>query len=428
MGLFIGYECSICGTLFTPDEVTYTCPHDGGNLNVRLDYDSIRADWSPEKISQNQDRSIWRYAPLLPVSVPAENTGPLRSLGGTPLFHSPRLGARLGLNNLYVKDDGQLPTASLKDRASAVVVQRAIEQDIEKIITASTGNAGVALAGMAAAAGIEAVILVPESAPPAKIAQLLIFGARLFLVQGNYDAAFELALRASQEFGWYCRNTGYNPFTAEGKKTAAFEIAEQLTGYKRPATSNRWSVPDRIFVSVGDGNIISGIYKGFKDLHALGWIDRVPRLMGVQAEGSAAIANAFFAGNENIKPVSAETVADSISADVPRDGLRALRVATQTGGAYLTVSDGEILQAMLPLARDAAVFAEPAAAAAYAGLVKFAQAGQIDPDEYVVVLVTGNGLKDVNAALQVTGTAPRIPADAAALKAALEDKSEQSLL
>ncbi len=426
MGVFIGYECSICGTLFTPDEVTYTCPHDGGNLNVRLDYNTIGTDLSPEKISQSKDCSIWRYAPLLPVGVPAENTGALRSLGGTPLFHSPRLGARLGLNNLYVKDDGQLPTASLKDRASAVVVQRAIEQDIEKIITASTGNAGVALAGMAAAAGMEAVILVPESAPPAKIAQLLIFGAQLFLVQGNYNDAFELTLQASREFGWYCRNTGYNPFTAEGKKTAAFEIAEQFSSLQLSVSSEQWTVPDRIFVSVGDGNIISGVHKGFKDLHALGWIDRVPRLMGVQAEGSAAIANAFFVRNEDIQPVSAETVADSISADVPSDGLRALRAATQTGGEYLTVSDDEILQAMLPLARDAAVFAEPAAAAAYAGLDKFAKAGLTDPDEYVVVLVTGNGLKDVNAALQVTGTAPRIPPDAAALKAALENSFNQS--
>jgi len=222
------------------------------------------------------------------------------------------------------KDEGRNPTASFKDRASAILVARAREIKAEIIVTASTGNAGAALAGMAAAVGHKAVIFAPKSAPQAKIAQLLVYGAHVILVDGNYDAAFDLTIEAAREFGWYCRNTGYNPFTAEGKKTGAFEIWEQvarglLAGEK----------PLCIFVSVGDGNIISGLHKGFKDLARLGWLETMPRLFGVQSELSSAIANAFDAGNDTILPVNSTTIADSISVDLPRDGVRAVRAAVQ---------------------------------------------------------------------------------------------------
>jgi threonine synthase len=227
----------------------------------------------------------------------------------------------------------------------------------------------------------------------------LVFGARVLLVRGNYDVAFDLSVAASKAFGWYCRNTGYNPFTLEGKKTAAFEICEQFTGVQPPAGSG-WAVPDVVVVSVGDGNIISGLHKGFKDLAALGWIDRPPRLIGVQAEGSASVANAWAAGTESIVPVSAATLADSIAVDLPRDGVRAVRAARETGGAYVTVSDDDILAAISALGRQAAVFAEPAGAAAYAGLVKAAQQGLVQSNETVVVVNTGSGLKDIKAARQ----------------------------
>jgi threonine synthase len=314
-----------------------------------------------------------------------------------------------------------------------VTVARALEVRAQVVVTASTGNAGAALAGMAAAAGVPAVILAPRTAPPAKVAQLLMFGARVLLVDGNYDQAFDLSLEAAREFGWYCRNTGYNPFTAEGKKTAAFEICEQLTGALRerhPAPGAlggrgeplHWHAPDAVFVSVGDGNIISGLHKGFRDLVALGWIDRAPRLYGVQSEGSAAIYNAFCSGTEEIVPVRAETIADSISVDLPRDGRRAVRAARETGGAYLTVSDGEILAAMVALGREAAVFAEPAGAAAHAGLVRALADGLVSPDDEIVVLNTGNGLKDVRAAMRAAGEAaviePRLEAVRLALRGA----------
>jgi threonine synthase len=407
MGTFLGYVCSACGTKYAPDEVQYTCPQDGANLDILLDYSVIAKQTDIERISESRDESIWRYIPLLPVRDPGFIGTPLRAVGWTPLFSPDRLSKTLGLVHLWLKDDGRNPTASFKDRASAVVVARAREIGAQTVATASTGNAGAALAGMAAAAGQPAVILAPKSAPPAKVAQLLIFGARVILVDGSYDQAFDLTLQASAELGWYCRNTGYNPFTAEGKKTAAYEICEQLTMRLGPPNGNqgRWRSPDSVFVSVGDGNIISGLHKGFRDLTELGWIDRAPRLFGVQSEGSAAIYNAFKAGENTIQPVQAMTIADSISVDLPRDGLRALRAVRDTGGEYLAVPDAEILSAIASLGRQAAVFAEPAGAAAYAGLAAAAARGLVKPDEQVVCVITGNGLKDVRAGMQAAGQA-----------------------
>jgi threonine synthase len=411
---FIGYKCSLCGAEYAPDEVQYVCPKHGdmGNLDVVLDYPAIARTTSPELIAASRDSSIWRYLPLLPVSDPGFPGTPLRSVGLTPLYRAHRLAATLGLLNpadgtssLFVKDDGRNPTASFKDRASAVVVARARQIGAGVIVTASTGNAGAALAGMAAAVAHRAVIFAPENAPPAKVAQLLMFGAKVLLVIGNYDVAFELSLAASKEFGWYCRNTGYNPFTLEGKKTAAFEICEQLTITNNQSPITKWRAPDRVFVSVGDGNIISGIYKGFKDLLALGWIETMPKMMGVQAEGSAACANAWSANTETITPVSSNTLADSISVDLPRDGVRAVRAVRESGGAFGVVSDDDILAAMRDLGRGLSLFAEPAGATAYAGLVKAVRTGLAKPGETIVVMNTGNGLKDVKAAMRSAGEA-----------------------
>jgi threonine synthase len=333
------------------------------------------------------------------------------------------LGEKLGLKYLWLKDESRNPTASFKDRASAVVVTRAREIGAEVVVTASTGNAGAALAGMAAAVGQKAVIFAPKSAPQAKVAQLLVFGAKVILVDGTYDEAFDLTIKASQEFGWYCRNTGYNPFTAEGKKTAAFEIWEFMqreTGALARKATSELTIPTNrprlaIFVPVGDGNIISGIHKGFKDLHTLGWISHMPRLIGIQAQGSAAIANAFHAKTETIVPVQAKTIADSISVDLPRDGVRAVRAASETGGTYITVSDDEILKAIAELG-SVGVFAEPAAATAYAGLVAAKAQGWLEPETPVVVLNTGSGLKDVRAAMQAVPSAPIIEPTLEALK------------
>jgi threonine synthase len=389
---------------------------------VVLDYEALKKKFQPEDVTSRRDYSLWRYEALLPVSAPQGSATPLHAAGWTPVFELPRLAASVGLDHLWLKDESRNPTASFKDRASAVVVRRAQEIAAKTVVTASTGNAGAALAGMAAAVGHEAVILAPKTAPPAKVAQLLIFGARVLLVDGTYDDAFDLSIKAAQEFGWYCRNTGYNPFTAEGKKTAAFEIWEwwQLAHrvwHKQigPETDH---APLTVFVSVGDGNIISGIHKGFKDLLALGWMTRMPRLIGVQAEGSAAIANAFMGSTETITPVSARTLADSISVDLPRDGVRAVRAARETMGTYVLVSDEEIISAIADLGR-VGVFAEPAGAAAYAGLVKAARSGTVRREDPILVLNTGSGLKDVKAAMAAAGQAAVIEPTLQALKRAL---------
>jgi len=419
MNKFTGYRCSLCGTEYAPGEVTYTCPKDGGNLDVVLDYDSIKSKYKPEDILSRNDPSLWRFLPLLPVSAPPGEATPLHAAGGTPVFNVKSLGGKLRLSNLWLKDESRNPTASFKDRASAIVVARAQEIKAEIVVTASTGNAGAALAGMSAAIGQKAVIFAPRSAPPAKVAQLLIYGAKVILVNGTYDDAFDLTIKAANEFGWYCRNTGYNPFTAEGKKTAAFEIWEWWQEAHRElhkqVSEEIDHAPLTVFVSVGDGNIISGIHKGFKDLQELDWMPRPPRIIGVQAKGSAAIANAFHADTEEITPVSAKTIADSISVDLPRDGVRAVRAAKETGGTYITVSDREILKAIVDLGREG-IFAEPAGATAYAGLVKAAGSGLVGGEDPILVLNTGSGLKDVRAAMKAVKKAPIIEPTLEAVK------------
>ena len=407
---FIGYRCSLCNTEYAPAEVTYTCPKDGGNLDVVLDYAGINQHYQPADITSRTIPSLWRYLPLLPVTDPGGENTPLHAAGWTPLYTPPALVKKLGTEHLWIKDEGRNPTASFKDRASAVVVARARQIGAEVVVTASTGNAGAALAGMSAAVGQKAVIFAPKSAPPATVAQLLIYGAQVILVDGNYDSAFDLTIEAAQEFGWYCRNTGYNPFTAEGKKTAALEIWEQVI-----LKLDHPEKPLNVFVSVGDGNIISGIHKGFKDLQTLGWLPVMPRLFGIQSEGSAAIANAFFAHTEIITPVSATTLADSISVDLPRDGVRAVRAATQTHGAYITVKDEAILAAITELGK-VGIFAEPAGSTAYAGLLKALKNGLVSPDEPVVVINTGSGLKDTRAAMMAVAAAPIIEPTMQALK------------
>jgi len=410
---FLGYSCSVCGKDYGPREVTYTCPIDGGNLDVIVDLPAIKRQYSPKELFASTEASLWRYLPLLPVTDPGGAGTTLRAAGWTPVFRPQRLADKLEMGRLWIKDESRNPTASFKDRASAVLIGRAHDIGAEVVVTASTGNAGAALAGMAAAVGQKAVIFAPRTAPPAKVAQLLVFGAQVFLVDGTYDDAFDLTIQAADAFGWYCRNTGYNPFTAEGKKTAALEIWEWM---QREVNADL-SMSERlsIFVSVGDGNIISGLHKGFKDLLALGWLEQMPRIFGVQAEGSAAIANTFYSGAENIVPVRAQTLADSISVDLPRDGVRAVRAARQTGGSYVLVSDAEILVAIAELGRIG-IFAEPAGAAAYAGLVRARQIGLINGEDPVLVVNTGSGLKDVRAAMQAVTEPPVIQPSLDALR------------
>ena len=408
------FQCSQCGCKFEPGTVTYTCPTCFGNLDTHFSFEANPSEVNQSAILESREASLWRYAPLLAVPDPGFEKTPLHRVGFTPVYQPESLRRSLGLHSLLVKDESCNPSASFKDRASAIVISQALEADIDTIIAASTGNAGAAMACMAASVGKRAIILAPRSAPPAKIAQLLTFGAEVILVDGSYDDAFDLSITASNEFGWYNRNTGYNPYTVEGKKTAGLEIWEQVLRYL-PADSDL-----NVFIPVGDGNILSGVAKGFADLLALGWIQKLPRLIGVQAEGSAAIYNAFAQNSDKVEAVKASTLADSISVDLPRDGLRALKRVRESNGFFITVSDQQILAA-IPQLGSTGLFVEPAAAAAFAGLVKALQNNQIDPATPAVVLATGSGLKDIKAALQSVKPAPIIEPNLDKLKEVLSD-------
>lgn len=398
-----GLTCVICAETYPADEAGYVCRECGneGILDVRYDYDLVGSRISPESLAADRNMTMWRYRPLMPVADDA--AVPPLTVGWTPTYDAPRLAAALGIQQVWVKDEGRQPTASLKDRASAMALVKAQETGAEVVTTASTGNAAAALSGLSASIGQKNVIFVPESAPQAKIAQLLAYGSTVALVKGTYGDAFDLCMQASAAYGWYNRNTGFNPYMTEGKKTAGLEILEQLG----------WEAPDAIFVSVGDGSIIGGVHKAMKDAVSLGWIDESPRIFGIQAAGSDYLVQAYENDEDVLTkaPIAADTVADSISADLPRDRIKAMAAVRETDGAYLRVSDEKILAAVPVLARGSGVFAEPAGAAAYAGLVAAVDRGLIGSSDRVVVLSTGSGLKDVASAMKAVtaaGTEPMV--------------------
>ena len=379
-----GYRCIACAETQAADFAGFVCPSCGGNLDITYDYAAIR-----EEIEQDLG-----FAALLPVSR-LDAPFPLR-VGGTPLVAAKRLGEIAGLRNVYLKDDTLNPSASTKDRASAIALRRAADVGADVVAVASTGNAGSSMACLAAATGQSAIVFVPEVAPVAKLTQALSFGATVLAVRGNYDDAFDLCLAACDEFGWFNRSTGYNPFTREGKKTCAYEIWEDL-GRR---------VPDRVVVPTGDGNLLSGMWKGWCDLKAVGLIEQLPRIDCVQSENSAAICHTVQRLREQgttdpdwskvaIDEVKATTVADSISVNRPHDGLAAVKAIIQSGGEAIMVADEKILAAIPEIAQNTGVFAEPAAAAPWAAVRQLAQLKKIDKDELVVCLISGSGLKDV---------------------------------
>ena len=406
-----GLKCLGCGREYNQAEAKYNCPSCSENLDIVYDYEEIRKTFSRKDLSQNKDYSIWRYEPLLPIE--GLTKVPPLQIGWTPLYEAKKLG-----KNLFLKDDGKNPSASFKDRASAVTIVRAQELGARIVTGASTGNAGSSMACLAASLEISTVIFVPQKAPKAKITQLLIFGAKVIMVKGTYDEAFDLCLEATKEYGWYNRNTGYNPYTREGKKTCAYEICEQLN----------WEVPDKVFVPVGDGNIISGIWKGFKDLKEIGFIDRLPQLVAVQSELSNAVVRAVKTSIQHpgsriqIEPVKATTIADSISVDIPRDGLAAVKAIQESKGLAVEVSDEEILEAIKIVARATGIFGEPAGVTSYAGYKKLKEKGEIEGKERIVCLITGNGLKDIDSGMKVAGEPFLIEPTLEALKEIISNK------
>ena len=390
-------KCVKCGKLYeaTPNLTNCSC---GGILDIVYDYDYIKANLTKEKLAARRDNSMWRYRELLPVEEDTPNT-PLR-VGWSPLYEADRLAKQLRIKKLYVKDDGINPTASLKDRASAMAVAKAREAGAEVIACSSTGNAASSLAGNAAAAGLKTYIFVPSRAPKGKVAQLMTFGATVISVQGSYEDTFELSKQAIDRWGWYNRNAAINPYLSEGKKTVALEIMEQLD----------WQVPDYIAISVGDGCTIAGLWKGLKDLYAIGFIDRLPRLISAQAEGCCPLNRAIETG-EPWRPMEENTLADSIAVGVPRNADKALMAIRESNGVTVNVSDEEIMAAQKLLGRTCGVFGEPAGVTGAAGLKKLCEEGRIEPDATVVSVVTGNGLKDVANAIKSCGEPISIPSD-----------------
>ena len=381
------YECINCGKQYHSTETLYLCPNCSKENNDSTPPKGVfRIVYNFSEIIQKNIlfRTIKKnnFLDLLPIN--HIESLPKLKVGQTPLYKFDQLEQNKLPFDLYLKDDSQNPTFSFKDRASAIVSAYAKEKGFNTIVAASTGNAGSSLAGLCASQNQKAIIMVPEKAPLAKLTQIIMYGATIVPVKGTYDNAFDLSIKATEEFGWYNRNTAFNPLTIEGKKTVSFELFDQLGE----------STPDRVFVPVGDGVIISGVYKGFEDLLNLKLIEKIPTIIAVQSEGSDNISRNIKNDKFEIKP--SNTIADSISVDIPRNFYMAKQFIEKYNGEYLTVSDDEILKASATLSKNTGIFAEPAAATAFAGMLSYYNQNKLDKSSKNVVLLTGSGLKDLN--------------------------------
>lgn len=397
MSNVVGLKCVSCGREFHPREVDYTCSFCGpifGTLEVVYDYAVVEKALSRTSLAQNREFSHWRYLPLLPIDK-MEAIQPL-TVGWTPIYRSPHLEIQWEVKAIWIKDDGRNPTASLKDRASSGGVVKALEKGITTVTAASTGNAASSWSAFTALVNLNTVIFAPHHSPQAKLAQLLLYGATVVQVKGSYDDAFDLCSQATEKWGWYNRSTAINPYMGEGKKTAALEICEQLN----------WEVPDFVFVPVGDGCILQGLWKGFREFFRLHLIDRLPKMVGVQAEGSAPLVQAWQTGANRVAPIQPKTIADSISVGIPRDQVKALHAVLESDGRFVAVSDAEILSAISTLAKTVGVLAEPAGAAGLVGLKKLAHQGIFSFRDRVLVMVTGNGLKDIKGVMKAVNRKP----------------------
>lgn len=393
MSKVLKLKCVKCGREYNEGEALYTCEDCGidGILDVVLDYQQIKEELTFEYFRNNHNYSLWRYLPAIPLES-TQGIQPLQ-VGWTPLYEMNQFFQETGLKSCYMKDDSRNPTASLKDRASAVGVAKAIELNRKVVCAASTGNAASSLSGFAASAGIETYIFVPETAPEAKVTQLLIYGSHVFLVKGTYDVAVELCFKAASEFGWYNRSCAINPYLVEGKKTVSYEICEQLG----------WKAPDIAVVAVGDGCTIAGVWKGFKECRILGLIDKMPKIVGVQAAESNPVSRAFAQKTYQFEYRKPQTIADSISVGIPRNGIKALNAVNESGGWMVDVTDQEILAAMKTLAQKTGVFGEPAGVTGFAGIMKMKELGMLSGNETVVGIVSGSGLKDIKSAAMTAG-------------------------
>ncbi|MCP3142123.1 threonine synthase [Pyxidicoccus xibeiensis] len=401
-----GLRCVHCGHAHRVEDVAYTCPKCGieGILDVEYDYERVARTLTRQALAQ-RPLAQWRYEELLPFDAAAAR--PALHVGMTPVYEAPALARDVGLERLVLKDEGRNPTGSFKDRSSALAVMKAREVGRDTVACASAGNAAASLAGFAAVLGMKSVIFVPQRTPEPKLAQLLVTGAQVLRVEGSYDDAYWLCQSACERYGWYNRNCAINPYLVEGKKTAGLELAEQL-GER---------MTDWVAVSVGDGCTLAGLWKGLKELKRLGLVERLPRMLGVQAAGASPVAAALETGA--LKPVEARTVADSIAVGWPRNWRKAVAAVRESHGCIVRVEDAELLEAQGRMARKTGVFAEPAAAAAMAGVVRAVREGRVGPKESATIVVTGHGLKDVRTAMQGLPPPLDVPPRLEALEALL---------
>ncbi len=386
MAFVEGLRCRECGHQY-PAQALHVCDFCFGPLEVAYDYDAIAKVISPERIAAGP-QSIWRYADLLPVDA----TAPVDlGAGFTPLVRADRLAAELGLGELWIKNDTVNPTGSFKDRVTSVALTKARELGFKVAACASTGNLASSVAAHAARAGMQSVVFIPHDLEAAKILMAAVYGGQVVAVEGNYDDVNRLCAELTSEYPDFAFvNVNVRTYYAEGSKTLAFEVAEQLG----------WTVPDHVVVPVGSGSQLTKIHKGFHELAKVGLIHGDPseiRVSGAQATGCSPVATAFAEGSDAIRPQKPSTIAKSVAIGNPADGWYALDVVRQTGGGFGSVSDDEIVEGIRLLARTEGIFAETAGGVTIATLAQLARSGVVRPDEKVVAYVTGNGLKTTDA-------------------------------
>ncbi len=408
------YRCTLCQKTYSINEQILTCPSCGekGILDIEYDYDAMKKFVDRSYFSNNQDFTMWRYAPMMTVDL--KHIHQMLKIGWTPLYLANRLQHKLGIKTLYIKDEGLNPSASLKDRASGVAILKAIEAGYDTISCSSTGNAASSLACHAARMGLKSVIFVPKRAPIGKVNQLSIYGANVISVDGDYKDTFNLSKEAIDHYGWYNRNAAINPHLVEGKKTVALEIAEQLD----------FKPTEWVCVSVGDGCTLAGVYKGFYDLKQLNLIDKIPRILGVQSTGCSPFVDAYIT-HKPIKEAEENTIADSISVGIPRNPIKAQKAIEKSNGAWIAITDEQILKSMKRLGSKEGIFGEPAGVAALAGLEEAIKQGIILKDETVTVIMTGNGLKDPHNAQKAVKPPVLLKPKLNDLKLYFKEKGEQ---
>jgi threonine synthase len=401
-------ECINCGTKYPTDEVLYFCRKCGDILEIKLDYD-LTKDMLKQSGWRKTPLSVWRYRDLMPITDPTRIV--TLGEGGTGLHRCKRLGEALGLKELYVKNEGENPTGSFKDRGMTVGVTKAVELGVKSVICASTGNTSASLAAYAAKAGLTCAVLIPSGKIAyGKLAQAIIYGAKVIQVRGNFDQALDIVFKLSEKHRNIYLLNSINPFRIEGQKSLGYEICEQLNNQS----------PDRIVVPVGNAGNISAIWKGFTEFHNLGFVKTLPKMTGIQAEGAAPIAEAIKTGSKDIKPVAKpETIATAIRIGAPVSWKKAVNAIRDSGGTAETVTDDEILDAQKILSRLEGLFVEPASASSIAGMKKLVLNGVIDKDERVVCVTTGHGLKDPDTAIRMSEKPLEVDAEVAAIEQAL---------